>query len=224
MLRLIAAEDANRDAFDAACELIDTLLNTRKHQMSAPRLTFDLFDQLRNNAPRQLRLAQIEQQQQHDQRTQDAAPDFLAPYLVQPQLPGGGGGGCNVRAPPTHDQSVAIMEACLADMRTDCLAVLNEQQRRYDEHVSEAKHFRRFLQKFHDQFDDTDYERLVADGEQIELNKRMTQQRLMTARASSQAKYDLMKRCVLRDERLGFRDSYREEELRNCGGDCGNVE
>lgn len=178
--------------------------------MSAPRLHFDLFDQLRNNAPRQLRLAQLEQQQLHDKRTQDAAPDFLGPYLVQP------GGGVRL-PPPTHQQSLAIMEACLADMRADFIAVLNELQRRYDEHVSEAKHFRRFLQKFHDQFDDADYDRLVAEGEQIELNKRMIQERLLTARATSQAKYDRVKRSVLLDERMGFRTSYREEALLTCG-------
>lgn len=191
LLELLAAEDANRSAFLDVCRLIDTLLSTRKMQMSRPRLNFSVFDPLRNRAPRQMRLAKFEQEQKRNELAQKSPADFLAPYLVR-----------HPTSRPTPTESLAILNACLGDMREDSMRTLNELQRCYDEHVSEALHFKRFLKKFHDQFDDCDYERLIKEGELIELNKRMIQQRLMAARETSQTKYVQLKRLLLADERL----------------------
>lgn len=86
------------------------------------------------------------------------------------------------------------------------------------QHVSEALHFKRFLKKFQDKFDDTDYQRLIKEGETIEMNKRMLQQRLMTTRALSQAKYDNIKRRLLADDRLTFEEHFlisEQQSLKN---------
>lgn len=206
LLKLIDDEKTNRTAFEEVNELLKTLQQTRKREMAAPRLYFNLFDQLRNNAPRTLHLAKMEATERRAALAASIPADHLAPYLVH-------------RENPTHADSVAIMQTCLADMRNDCVAVLNELQRRYDEHVTEAQYFKKFLQKFHDQFDDTDYERLCAEGEAIELNKRMTQQRLTTARETYQAKYDGVKRGVLCDLRLGFDVQFRLDELKKLAVD-----
>lgn len=207
LLQVLADEESNREAFDAVCRLVDTLLTSRKTQMSQPRLNFNLFDPLRNGAPRQLRLAKFEQMQQREELAQRSPADFLAPYMVHHQ-----------QLAPTHQQSIAIMTACLIDLRKDFVEVLNELQRRYDEHVSEALHFKRFLKKFHDQFDDFDYDRLIKEGELIELNKRMIQQRLITTRENSQTKYNKLRRALLEDERLQFDQDYRDTELNKCRG------
>lgn len=202
LLDVLAAEESNLVAFEAVCQMVETLLATRKRQMSHPRLNFDLFDPLRNAAPRQLRLARYEQLQQRTALALKSNADFVAPYLVH-----------YAKTPPNHQQSVDVMTACLADMRADFVDFLNELQRRYDEHVSEALHFKRFLKKFHDQFDDFDYDRLIKEGELIEVNKRMIQQRLITTREQSQAKYELVKRSLLLDERLTFNPEYRKMML-----------
>lgn len=59
LLEVLAAEETGRDAFIAACKLIDTLLETRKSQMAHPRLMFNLFDPLRNSAARNSRIAKV---------------------------------------------------------------------------------------------------------------------------------------------------------------------
>lgn len=100
--------------------------------------------------------------------------DYLAPYLVYFE-----------EMPPTADQSIAIFHDCLNAVKTDFVEMLNELQRKYDEVIlsllysnnrsllivslcaqldSEALQFKRFLNRFQDQFGDFDYERLVKEG------------------------------------------------------------
>lgn len=59
LLELLQAEEKGRDAFAAACQMIDTLLESRKLQMAEPRLMFNLFDPLRNSAARNTRIAKV---------------------------------------------------------------------------------------------------------------------------------------------------------------------
>lgn len=162
--------------------------------------------------------------------------DYVAPYLVY-----------YAETSPDIPQSVAVYHACLDNLKKDFLEYLNELQRRYDEvnicvrapairpvnllycsffprshtqHVSEALHFKRFLKKFQDKFDDTDYQRLIKEGETIEMNKRMLQQRLMTTRAVSQAKYDTIKRRLLADSRLNFDEHFLINEHMSLKKQC----
>lgn len=68
--------------------------------------------------------------------------------------------------------------------------------------TSEAKSLNRFLNKFENQFDNFDYNRLVTQAKDLELRKRMLQQRLTFTHQESQKKYDWVKSAMLKDPRL----------------------
>lgn len=59
LLQLLAAEERGNLAYLSICEYIDELLEVRKVEMTAPRLTFSIFDPLRNDAPRKQRMAKV---------------------------------------------------------------------------------------------------------------------------------------------------------------------
>lgn len=61
------------------------------------------------------------------------------------------------------------------------------------------------MSRFQDQFDDFDYDRLIKEAKNIELNKRMVQQRLILTHEEAQRKYEKVKESLLGDERLHLR-------------------
>lgn len=73
LLEVLAAEEKGREAFNDACKMIDTLLETRKVQMSEPRLMFNLFDPMRNSAARNSRIAKV---------CSYCPETYLIPYLL----------------------------------------------------------------------------------------------------------------------------------------------
>lgn len=59
LLELLADERKRVFAFGAICKEFQDMLETRKIEMTTPRLTFSLFDPLRNDAPRKQRMAKV---------------------------------------------------------------------------------------------------------------------------------------------------------------------
>lgn len=125
-------------------------------------------------------------------------------------------------------------KACLSDLRSRFVVLLNNLQRQYEDVryiidynliyciiillynnsiqplfnqqlTSEAKSLNRFLNKFENQFDNFDYNRLVQQAKELELKKRMVQQRLTFTHQESQKKYDWVKGAMLKDPRLHLR-------------------
>lgn len=62
----------------------------------------------------------------------------------------------------------------------------------------------RFLLKFETQFDNYDYERLVQEAKDIQLNQRMVQQRLTITHEEAQKKLEKVKEFLLKDVRLNL--------------------
>lgn len=137
--------------------------------------------------------------------------DFLAPYLVFYK-----------ELPPTPEQSLAAFNSCLNDLKDRYVRLLNELQRKYEDVCTnnflyryffininfqlthERNALNRFLLKFETQFDNFDYERLVQEAKDIQLNQRMVQQRLTTTHEEAQKKYEKVKESLLKDIRLNL--------------------
>lgn len=58
--------------------------------------------------------------------------------------------------------------------------------------------------KFETQFDNFDYERLVQEAKDIQLNQRMVQQRLTTTHEEAQKKFEKVKESLIKDIRLNL--------------------
>lgn len=79
--------------------------------------------------------------------------DFLAPYLVR----------FEDKKPQKEEIDVAIQD-CLRDFKRNYEEMINELQRRYDESTAELNSFKRFLQRYMDQFSIQEYEKFIQEG------------------------------------------------------------
>ncbi|XP_036347075.1 coiled-coil domain-containing protein lobo-like [Rhagoletis pomonella] len=145
-----------------------------------------------------LRKATEEENFKLDMLTKPA--DFLAPYLVPYE-----------NRALSYQESWAAYNACLYDLKTRFVGLLNNLQRQYEDLTVEDKSLNRFLNKFEGQFDNYTYEKLVHQVNTIALHKRMVQQRLTLTHEESQRKYEIVKSSLLKDNRLNLKHSYSED-------------
>ncbi|KAH8363363.1 hypothetical protein KR084_009071 [Drosophila pseudotakahashii] len=199
LYRLLCAqlqyEDQLRKNFEKIFEDINNIFDLRKFEKAEPKLKFSIFDPLRNGAARAIRMRQFEEEEELKKEIASKPADFLAPYLVpykhQDEL--------------TPEQSLNAYNACLNDLKSRFVSLLNNLQRHYEDLTSESKSLNRFLNKFENQFNNYDYKRLVQQSKDLELNKRMVQQRLTLTHEESQKKYEIVKNSLLKDSRLNFK-------------------
>uniref|UniRef100_A0A6P4EL67 Dynein regulatory complex subunit 7 n=1 Tax=Drosophila rhopaloa TaxID=1041015 RepID=A0A6P4EL67_DRORH len=188
-------EDQLRKNFEKIFEDINNIFDLRKSEKAEPKLKFSIFDPLRNGAARAIRMRQFEEEEELKKEIASKPADFLAPYLVpykhQEEL--------------TQEQSLNAYNACLNDLKSRFVSLLNNLQRHYEDLTSESKSLNRFLNKFENQFNNYDYKRLVQQSKDLELNKRMVQQRLTLTHEESQKKYEIVKNSLLKDSRLNFK-------------------
>ncbi|XP_017079987.2 coiled-coil domain-containing protein lobo [Drosophila eugracilis] len=188
-------EDQLRKNFEKIFEDINNIFDLRRSEKAEPKLKFSIFDPLRNGAARAIRMRQFEEEEELKKEIASKPADFLAPYLVpykdQEEL--------------TPEQSLNAYNACLNDLKSRFVSLLNNLQRHYEDLTSESKSLNRFLNKFENQFDNYDYKRLVQQSKDLELNKRMVQQRLTLTHEESQKKYEVVKNSLLKDSRLNFK-------------------
>nr|XP_039150659.1 coiled-coil domain-containing protein lobo isoform X2 [Drosophila simulans] len=188
-------EDHLRKNFEKIFEDINNVFDLRKSEKAEPKLKFSIFDPLRNGAARAIRMRQFEEEEELKKEIASKPADFLAPYLVpykhQEEL--------------TPEQSQNAYNACLNDLKSRFVSLLNNLQRHYEDLTSESKSLNRFLNKFENQFNNYDYKRLVQQSKDLELNKRMVQQRLTLTHEESQKKYEVVKNSLLKDPRLNFK-------------------
>ncbi|XP_017052755.1 coiled-coil domain-containing protein lobo isoform X2 [Drosophila ficusphila] len=188
-------EDQLRKNFEKIFEDINNIFDLRKSEKAEPKLKFSIFDPLRNGAARAIRMRQFEEEEELKKEIASKPADFLAPYLVpykdQEEL--------------TAEQSQYAYNACLNDLKSRFVSLLNNLQRHYEDLTSESKSLNRFLNKFENQFDNYDYKRLVQQSKNLELNKRMVQQRLTLTHEESQKKYEIVKNSLLKDTRLNLK-------------------
>ncbi|XP_052846289.1 coiled-coil domain-containing protein lobo [Drosophila gunungcola] len=188
-------EDQLRKNFEKIFEDINNIFDLRRSEKAEPKLKFSIFDPLRNGAARAIRMRQFEEEEELKKEIASKPADFLAPYLVpykhQEEL--------------TPEQSLNAYNACLNDLKSRFVSLLNNLQRHYEDLTSESKSLNRFLNKFENQFNNYDYKRLVQQSKDLELNKRMVQQRLTLTHEESQKKYEIVKNSLLKDSRLNFK-------------------
>ncbi|XP_017856256.1 PREDICTED: coiled-coil domain-containing protein lobo [Drosophila arizonae] len=201
LLEQLQSEDRIKKTFIAVQDDISNIFDQRNREKTDPKLKFSLFDPLRNGAARALRMQQFKEEQEKKRELSSKPADFLAPYLVpfkdQDEL--------------TQEQSVAAYNACLNDLKSLFVTLLNNLQRQYEDLTSEAKSLNRFLNKFENQFDNFDYNRLVQQAKDLELRKRMVQQRLTLTHQESQKKYEWVKASLQKDPRLNLKMEEEKE-------------
>lgn len=200
LLEQLRMEEKCQNEFKSRSEFIAKLLKTRNDETEIPALTFSIFDPLRNAAARSMRLSRQEQLERRKELALKTEPDLVAPYLIRYS---------NRR--PTTSESETIMNACLLDIETEYRHVLDELCRAHEDQALEEESLRRFLNKFQRQFEDFEYEMLVKQGERIESNKRVLQQRIDTVRQEFQEKFENVRQSILDDKRLHFHESATEE-------------
>ncbi|XP_055904389.1 coiled-coil domain-containing protein lobo [Eupeodes corollae] len=191
LLEQLKAEESAKKAFDKIMEELNCIFERRKREIKHTDLKFGVFDPLRNDAARKLRLERDELEKKIIKERSKNPPDFLAPYLIP----------YNGRT-LTQKESWTAYHACLNDLKKRFVTLLNELQRRYEDLTAEGQSLKKFLGKFENKFDDFDYERLMQESKDLELNKRMVQKRLTITHEDSQKKYDLVKQSLLKDKRL----------------------
>ncbi|KAH8295267.1 hypothetical protein KR018_009457 [Drosophila ironensis] len=191
----LAYEDQLRKNFEKIYDDINNIFDLRKLEKAEPKLKFSIFDPLRNGAARAIRMRQFEEEEELKREIASKPADFLAPYMVPYKDQG----------ELTQEQSMIIYNACLNDLKSRFVSLLNNLQRQYEDLTSESKSLSRFLNKFENQFDNYDYKRLVQQSKSLELNKRMVQQRLTLTHEESQKKYETVKASLLKDPRLNLK-------------------
>ncbi|EDW33849.1 GL21935, partial [Drosophila persimilis] len=191
----LQSEDQIRKQFEKMQEDILSIFDLRKFEKAEPKLKFRIFDPLRNGAARAIRMMQFAEEEELKREIASKPADFLAPYLVPYKH----------QEKMTSEQALYAYNACLNDLKSRFVSLLNNLQRNYEDLTCESKSLNRFLNKFENQFDNYDYKRLVQQSKELELNKRMVQQRLTLTHEESQKKYEEVKSALLRDPRLNIK-------------------
>ncbi|XP_055615578.1 coiled-coil domain-containing protein lobo [Toxorhynchites rutilus septentrionalis] len=192
----LKAEDNSTRAFYRRVWEIETLLVERKKQLESPKLSFSLFDPLRNEEARRVRLERYELIRAREELLNQEHADFLAPYLLRLQ-----------EASCSPEQLMTAYQHCQEDLRKFYQKLEQELKARLDELVSEEQSLKRFLAKFQEHFEDEEYEKFVLEGENIELNKNVVQMRMENLRDEYQQKVDYLEKALREDDRLGGRSA-----------------
>uniref|UniRef100_A0A0A1WGW2 Dynein regulatory complex subunit 7 n=1 Tax=Zeugodacus cucurbitae TaxID=28588 RepID=A0A0A1WGW2_ZEUCU len=194
-------EDKVKKQFDKIIEEINGIFDLRRQEIKYPVLKFSIFDPLRNGAARELQMRKAAEEEAFKLEMSRKPADFLAPYLIPYKT-----------RSLTYEESWAAYNACLYELKTRFVGLLNDLQRQYEDLTAEAKSLERFLNKFEDQFDNYNYEKLVEQAGVIALHKRMIQQRLTLTHEESQKKYETVKKSLLRDHRLNLKRTSNGED------------
>ncbi|KFB52751.1 AGAP002677-PA-like protein [Anopheles sinensis] len=201
----LKAEEQSSRAFCRRVVEIDTMLSERRKQTDSPRLTSSLYDPLRNEEARQLRLAKYEAAKAREEQLKQQQADFLAPYFLRL--------GDTKKRPPTRAQVMRLYRDCTADLRKFYQRLEEELRNRCDDLITEEQSLKRFLSRFQQHFEDAEYERFIAEGETLERNKHILQMRLENIQDEYRRKADHLKQALREDERL---KPFFSAELAEC--------
>lgn len=191
LLRLEADEEKSLKAFNERFNEIRCNLYNRQNEIKEPKLKFSIFDPLRNEAARQLRIQRYEQMKAREELAKTQLADFLAPYLIRFD-------NCK----PTIAEAEQCKEDCLNDFKQYYIEMLNELEARHRELVQEEESLKRFLHKFQSQFSDMEYDKFLKEGEHITRNKRIVRRRIDSVREELNRKYATLRDSLENDSRL----------------------
>ncbi|XP_059610978.1 coiled-coil domain-containing protein lobo [Phlebotomus argentipes] len=229
LLEQLEAEEGAIKSFLSRCGELRTLEELRRREMLKPSLKISIFDPLRNDEARRLRIERVScimcqksqfflslmvkidfcshgpnsrhatQYEMMRRREEMAQKD--CPDFLAPYLVGIQSTEANAE-PPSYDTSLSAFNSCLSDKRQHFEELLQELQRQYQELDNETKSLRSFVLRFQDRFDDSDFENIVKEGESIKRHRNVIQNRMTCLRQESQEKYQKVKNALLRDKRL----------------------
>ncbi|KAL7020012.1 hypothetical protein ACKWTF_011343 [Chironomus riparius] len=175
---LMKCEEKSVDCFHARDTEIKEILEARKEQIANPLLKFSIFDPLRNDSARKMRLQRFEQMKTREMLAKSQQADFLAPYLVR----------FEDKKPQDNEIEIAIHD-CLKDFKKNYEEMINELQHRYDESTAELNSLKRFLHRYMDQFSIQEYDKFIQEGENIERYRKIIQQRINAVKEESSRKF-----------------------------------
>ncbi|CAO1418704.1 unnamed protein product [Diamesa tonsa] len=194
--KLLKDEEKSMDAFHARFSEVEDILVNRERQIKFPLLKFSIFDPLRNDSARKLRLQRFEQMKTREELAKKQQADFLAPYLVR----------FEDQKPVKEDLDRAV-DDCLKDFQKNFVEMVNELQRRYDESTGELNSLKRFLHRYMDQFTVTEYDKFIIEGENIERYRKIIQQRIVAVKEESKRKYANLQESIKTDSRLQVKEA-----------------
>ncbi|XP_055608047.1 coiled-coil domain-containing protein lobo [Uranotaenia lowii] len=188
------AEEGSSMAFCRRVVEIETLLRDRKKQIDCPKLSFSLFDPLRNEEARRIRLERFEQTRAREELIRKQQADFLAPYLLRLDL-----NKCS------RNQVMDAYSCCMENLAKFYQKMDDEMKVRLGELNSEELSLKRFLAKFQEHFEEVEYEKFISEGENIELNKNVIQMRIDSLREEYQEKARHLENALHQDPRLAVK-------------------
>lgn len=191
-------EDRCRKDYVRVCNDIDELMNVRRNELNNPQLKFSIFDPLRNEAARRLRMAKYDMLKEQHELAMRSDPDYVAPYLI-----------IYGKNEPLNDEiSEIIFHECLDEFKSKFTDIQMELEEKLNECERESKQFKAFFAKYEHQFNDDDFERFTTEGENIEINKAVIAHRLKDITDQFEKKYENVKMKILNDLRLTFRPDF----------------
>lgn len=177
---------------------IEDLIQVRQNEMSNPQLKFSIFDPLRNEAARRIRMAKYEMLKEHHDLAMRSDPDYVAPYLII----------YGKTEPLSNELSEVVFHECLGEFKSKFTEIQMELEQKLDECEQESRQFKAFFTKYENQFKDEDFERFTSEGENIEINKAVIKHRLKDINDEFDQKYENVKLKILNDPRLTFDSAF----------------
>lgn len=197
-LQELREEERCRKDYLRVCNDIEDLINVRQNELNNPQLKFSIFDPLRNEAARRIRMAKYEMLKEQHEHTMRSDPDYVAPYLII----------YGKNEPLNNEISEIIFHACLDEFKSKFKEIEIELEEKLEECEKESKQFKVFFTKYENQFKDDDFERFTTEGENIEINKAVIRHRLKDINEEFEKKYDNVKMKILNDPRLTFSSDF----------------
>ncbi|XP_037026600.1 coiled-coil domain-containing protein lobo-like [Bradysia coprophila] len=204
-LQELREEERCRKDYRRVCEDISDLIQVRQNELNNPQLKFSIFDPLRNEAARRIRMAKYEMLKEQHELAMRSDPDYVAPYLII----------YGKNEPLNEEVSEIVFHECLAEFKSKFQDIRMELEEKLYECDKESQQFKVFFTKYENQFKDEDFERFTTEGENIEINKAVIQHRLKDINDEFELKYENVKMKVLNDLRLTFSSDFYSAQT-NC--------
>lgn len=204
-LRELREEERCRKDYLHVRKDIDDLIDVRQNELNNPQLKFSIFDPLRNEAARRIRMAKYEMLKEQHELAMRSDPDYVAPYLVI----------FGKMEPLDEEASEIIFHECLNEFKSKFKDIQIELEEKLDECERESRQFKLFFTKYENQFKDDDFERFTTEGENIEINKAVIKHRLKDIHEEFEKKYENVKMKILNDLRLTFSSYFYSSQTNN---------
>lgn len=197
-LQELREEERCRKDYLRVCDDITDLIQVRQNELNNPQLKFSIFDPLRNEAARRIRMSKYEMLKEQHELTMRSDPDYVAPYLII----------YGKNEPLNEEISEIVFHECLAEFKSKFQDIRSELEEKLNECEKESQQFKVFFRKYENQFKDVDFERFTTEGENIDIQKAVIQHRLKDINDEFEQKYENVRMKIANDLRLTFTSDF----------------